>query len=135
MSTLEWMGTPSSTPPCERVLIVEDDPDTLYALAELFHLSGVGVTHAARTLSEAEQALASGFRPSVVLLDLNLEGERGEALLETIRGNPVYQDVRVVAFSGDRVGLLRLREVVDAALLKPAEPAKVLETLYEVCNP
>lgn len=129
------MGARSSTPPCERVLIVEDDPDTLYALAELLHLSGVGVTHAARTLPEAEQALASGFRPSVVLLDLNLEGEPGEALVETIRRNPVYQDTRVVAFSGDRIGLLRLGEVVDAALLKPAEPAKVLETLYEVCNP
>ena len=120
-------------PPCARVLIVEDDTDTLYTLADILHLEGVEVIYAAKSLAEAERALASGFRPSVVLLDLNLNGERGETLLDTLRADPAYEDVRVIAFSGDRIGLLRLQEDVDGALLKPAEPSGIVQALYEVC--
>ena len=120
-------------PPCARVLIVEDDPDTLYTLAEVLHLEGVEVIYAAQSLAEAEGAIASGFCPSVVLLDLNLNGERGEALLDTLRKDGAHEDVRVIAFSGDRIGLLRLREAVDGALLKPAEPSGIVQALYEVC--
>jgi len=120
-------------PPCQRVLIVENDPDTLYSLADVLQLEGVEVTQAARSLAEAEQALAGGFRPSAVLVDLHLDYERGEALIDKLRANPAYGDVRVIAFSGDRIALLRLRDTVDRALLKPAEPAGVVQALYEVC--
>jgi CheY-like chemotaxis protein len=122
-----------SAPPCERVLIVEDDLDTLYTLVEVLQLEGVEVTHAARSLAEAERALVTGFRPSVVLLDLNLNPERGEDLLDRLRADPTYANVRVIAFSGDRSGLLRVRGAVDAVLLKPADPAGVLKVLYDVC--
>ncbi len=122
-----------SSPPCKRVLIVEDDFDTLYTLAELLHVKGVEVIHAASTLVEAERALASGFRPSAVILDLGLGDERGETLLGMLRANAEYRAVRIIALSGDRIGLLRVREAVDATLLKPAELGTVIQVLREVC--
>jgi CheY-like chemotaxis protein len=130
----EWAGANviRAAPPCERVLIVEDDVDTACTLAEVLQLEGVGVTHAVHSIAEAEQALAGGFRPSVIILDLSLNGERGETLLRRIRAVPDYEDIRVIAFSGDCDGLLRLREAVDAALLKPTEPARIVEALYAV---
>ena len=124
------MDTPLS---CRRVLIVEDEADLLYTLALILRSEGVEVTHAAQSLAEAEEALANGFHPSVVLLDLNLNGERGETLLDALRANPRWRDIRVIAFSGDRLGLLRVREKVDAVLLKPTEPAEVVQALHQVC--
>jgi len=120
-------------PPCDRVLIVEDDADLLEMLADALRLEGVGDTFRAHSLEEARQALASGFRPEAVILDLHLPDERGERLLDTLRLDPAYADVRVIALSGDWVALALLRGAVDRALLKPTSIAGVVRALHTVC--
>ena len=63
-----------------RVLFIEDDLGLAGIVVR--HLRARG--HDARTVPSAEEALelvASGFRPSVVLLDINLPGASGWDLL------------------------------------------------------
>jgi len=121
-------------PPCDSILIVEDDLDLLNAIADVLESEGVANTHRAHSLAEAEEALESGFRPAAVLLDLHLNGERGEVLLERLRSDAAYASVPIIALSGDWLALAHLRGAVDRALLKPISPAGVVRALYSVCG-
>jgi CheY-like chemotaxis protein len=76
-----------------RVLVVEDDPDTLDTLLMLLEAHGAnacGVLGGA----EALQKLAS-FRPDLVLSDIAMPGEDGFALIAKIRKRPPSEGGRV----------------------------------------
>lgn len=70
-------ATPDSRPRGggRRVLVVDDNPDALDSLALLLSLDG----HEVRTALDAEQALAiaSDFKPDLVVLDIGLPGRNG----------------------------------------------------------
>jgi two-component sensor histidine kinase/CheY-like chemotaxis protein len=72
------------------VLIAEDEPMLGHELAEVLRAEGFEVAGPASTLAEA-LALAAGGRCSAALLDLNLGGERADAVAELLiaRGCPV----------------------------------------------
>jgi CheY-like chemotaxis protein len=59
-----------------RVLIVDDDPETLELLAEALETEGIAVVGRA-TSGEAAIELSGELRPAVVLLDVRLPGLDG----------------------------------------------------------
>jgi CheY-like chemotaxis protein len=122
-------------PQCERVLILDDEPDTLDSMKQVLLLGGVSEVQCAASIAEAEGILASGFRPSAVVLDFVLEHERGETFASRLRTDPGYRDVPIVAVSGDQAALRRARHTVDRTLRKPADPDDLLRVLREVCKP
>ena len=65
------------------ILVVEDDFDTLYPLAELLRLKG----HSAITASNAEQALrtARETRPDLIISDIWLPGAVGFLIAERLK--------------------------------------------------
>ena len=72
----------SSTASPARVLLVEDDLALATIVAK--HLKARG--HEARVADSAEEAalvIRAGFRPTVVLLDINLPGDSGWAFLRS----------------------------------------------------
>jgi DNA-binding response OmpR family regulator len=110
-----------------RVLFVEDD-DGLATIV-VRHLRALG--HDARAVESAEQAaqaLRGGFRPTVVLLDINLPGASGWDLLrggamQAAGSPPVY------VVTATSVPPARLREFHLAGLLpKPF----AMPTLVEI---
>ena len=66
-----------------RILVVDDDPGTRAALAELFHRSGAAV----RMAESAKQAIlvVQEFKPDVLLCDVAMPGEDGYALIRKVR--------------------------------------------------
>ena len=75
-------ATPSSGAAPARVLLVEDDLPLAHAVAK--HLRARG--HEALVVPSAEEAaevVTSGFRPTIVLLDINLPGESGWSFLRS----------------------------------------------------
>lgn len=117
---------------CERVLVVDDDPDLLATLVDLLHLEDVSDVRTARTVPEAERLLAEGFAPQVIVLDLHLGGDRGEALAATLAATPAHCRIPIVALSGDHLALRRTAPAVARALLKPADPWALLQTIEEL---
>jgi DNA-binding response OmpR family regulator len=108
---------------------VEDDESLRSVVARHLRARGWQVTEAT-SAEEAAGALATGPRPSLVLLDINLPGETGWELLRgsvfTSPGAPP-----VVIVSATTIGTNRLREFGVAGFLpKPF----ALETLLEVCE-
>src|SRR5512147_429274 len=86
------------------ILIVEDSPDNMKLFRTLLTLRKhqvVGLTSGDGLLDTIEQA-----QPALVLMDIQLPGKDGFALLEEIRASP-HRALRVVALtahamSGDR---------------------------------
>jgi two-component system CheB/CheR fusion protein len=103
------------------VLIVEDNTDAAETLADILRLDGVGDVRCAASILEATTLLMTE-RPSVVVLDLLLGPERAEDFARALRTRSAGIPARVIALSGDATALRRVRGVVDAAFLKPADP-------------
>src|SRR5664280_498044 len=109
-----------------RVLMVEDDLTLVGIVVRHLRLRG----HDARTAASVEDAtemLRSGFRPTVVLLDINLPGASGWSLLRgpelAAAGSPP-----VYVVSATSIPSARLREFNVAGFLpKPF----ALESLVE----
>lgn len=109
------------------ILVVEDDEQLAWVVARHLRARGYAV-ESATSVEEAECILASGVRPSVVLLDINLPGDTGWAFLRSghlaaAGAPPVY------VVSATAVTASRLREFGVAGYLpKPF----ALPTLMEI---
>ncbi len=113
----------------DAILFVEDDLPLRSVLARSLRAHGHPVVEAG-SAEEARGTLERGFRPGLVLLDLNLPGATGWDLL---RAGPLTAGdaAPVVVVSAIGVSQRRLRELRVAGYLpKPF----ALETLLEVCD-
>jgi signal transduction histidine kinase/ActR/RegA family two-component response regulator len=121
------------TGPCLRVLVVDDNVDTVTTLAMLVQESG----HEVRTAYDGSAVLeaALDYRPNVVLLDIGLPGLDGFEVAKLLRRQPALQHAVLVAMTGygresDRQ---RSREAgFDHHLVKPGDFGKLLQILAAV---
>jgi PAS domain S-box-containing protein len=116
--------------PSLRVLVVDDNVDTVTTLAMLVQESG----HEVRTAYDGSAVLeaALDYRPNVVLLDIGLPGLNGFEVAKQLRQQPALQNVLLVAMTGyGREGdRQRSQEAgFDHHLVKPGDFGKVLQIL------
>lgn len=122
------------TPPL--LLIIDDDPD-FTQLAQIV-LEGRG--YAVRLAQDARRGLALALSdpPALILLDYNLPGKSGLALLADLRASPELQSVPVIMITG-----LGLTEVVTGAaqqhvadfVVKPFDIQLLLERIARCVPP
>src|SRR5215471_4240568 len=81
-----------------KVLVVEDDFDTLHPLAELLGLKG----HSVLTAADADQGLllASQQRPDVIITDIALPGKSGLHFINRVRRDPRLMRLPIIVISG-----------------------------------
>jgi CheY-like chemotaxis protein len=118
------------TVPSLRVLVVDDNADTVTTLAMLVQESGHEVRTAFDGLAVLEAAL--DYRPNVVLLDIGLPGLNGFEVAKRLRQQPALQDAVLVAMTGygQESDRQRSQEAgFDHHLVKPADLGKVLQIL------
>ncbi len=133
---------PQSSPPTEntkligpslRVLVVDDNVDTVGSLVMLLRESG----HDVRTAHDGPTALeaALDYRPNVVLLDIGLPKIDGYEVAKRLRQQPMLRNVVLVAMTGYGQESDRQRSL-DAGfnhhLVKPADFGNVQEILATV---
>jgi CheY-like chemotaxis protein len=116
--------------PKRKVLVVEDDLDSVHSMAMLiksmghevqFAINGFAAIHVART-----------FRPEVILLDIGLPDFKGDEIASQFKYEPGLQNVRMIAITG-----LPLTEVEQRArdagcervFAKPIDPAALEKLL------
>lgn len=122
------MSDATGNSPQLRILIVDDEPDAAYLLADALALSGY-ITYAAHDASSA-LALTEHFAPDVALLDLALPDLDGFELARRLQVRHGKQLV-LIAITGHYDEAHRSRAAsagFDAFLGKPARIAQ-LETL------
>ena len=111
------------------ILLIEDD--TVFAQVVTSHLMAHGHSVVVATeAAEARRRLASGIRPDLVLLDVNLPDESGWALLRdgtlAAAGGPP-----VVIVSGTAISPRRLAEFRLAGYLPKPFPTETLTAIVE----
>ena len=125
--------TAQPTGPSLRVLVVDDNVDTVTTLALLVQESG----HDVRTVYDGSSVLetALDYRPNVVLLDIGLPGLNGFEVAKQLRRQPALQNVVLVAMTGygQESDRQRSQEAgFDHHLVKPGDFGKVLQILATV---
>jgi CheY-like chemotaxis protein len=115
--------TPARGGPGLRVLVVEDDPDTVATMAQLLRREG----HRVRTALDGPTALgeAAADPPDVVLLDLGLPGLDGWEVARRLRQQAGPKHPLTVALTGygqEEDRRHSWESGIDLHLLKPADP-------------
>lgn len=114
-----------------RVLVVDDNLDTVHTTALLLRARGHEVEFAINGL--AALFIAQRFRPQVVLLDLGLPDSDGVDLARQLKHHPELKDVRIIAMTG-RAGDENRRRAMGAGcdeyLMKPVAAA-LLDAMME----
>lgn len=119
------------------VLLVDDDPDVLSAMRMLLEVMGARV-RCERSGASAVVALVTKV-PDVMLCDVFMPGEDGNALIRRIRqlDEPVCR-VRAIALSGaakDADGHISVEAGFDRHLPKPVDVDRLVTTIQELTRP
>jgi len=113
----------------KRVLVVEDNLDSVHTLAYLLNDMGHSVEYAINGYVALD--VARRFRPDFVLLDLGLPGIDGFEVCRQIKRDPELRSCRVIAltaFSQDEYRARAKNAGCELYLVKPVD-TKVLEDL------
>jgi CheY-like chemotaxis protein len=113
----------------KRVLVVEDNLDSVHTLAYLLSDMGHTVEYAINGYVALD--VARRFRPDFVLLDLGLPGIDGFEVCRQIKRDPDLQHCRVVAltaFSQDEYRSRAAEVGCETYLVKPVD-TKIIEDL------
>jgi two-component system CheB/CheR fusion protein len=121
-----------------RVLVVDDDAETLEAVSEMLRLNGARVI-AAASAAEALKA-AQESTPEVIVSDIAMPGTDGYALIRAIRALPAAAQANVPAIALTAAAGPRGRErSLDAGfqehLEKPVDIGRLARALVEVAQP
>lgn len=120
---LTWQG---------RVLIVEDDPDTVGLLEAT--MRQVGFTPLTATDGYEAMAVARRYRPDLILLDLRLPGMDGYEALTHLKRDAVTQTIPIIALSAHVADADRERNrlvALGAAAFLP-KPFSIGDLLSEI---
>lgn len=120
-------GPAPGRPQRPKVLVLEDDEATSYALARLFRASGWEVLRAATVA--AGLALLEA-RPDWAILDLNLPDGDGDRVLSAIRAAGLPVRVVVASATADPAHLARAAGLgPDHLMRKPVDPTALLRAV------
>ena len=81
-----------------RVLVVDDDLDTVHSMAMLIKLFGHEVDFAINGFAAIDSARR--FRPDVILVDINLPDFKGDKLAQQLKYEPGFEKTRIIGLSG-----------------------------------
>jgi len=116
-----------------KVLLVDDEPNILIAIAFLLKKEGYQVVKA----QDGEQALAAmqQHQPEVAVLDVMMPGMDGFELAKRIRSNPAYEDTRIIFLTAKGTPNDRYRGYAtggEVYLTKPFDNEEFINTINEV---
>ena len=126
---LTWEPLPDRIP----VLVVEDTVDTAMLYEKYLAGAGCQVLHA-RTIREAREALAL-MKPSVIVLDVLLQGEDSWTLLAELKRRPDTQGIPVVLAPTVEDQAKGISLGADAYLVKPIDRQRLVQQVMSLAKP
>ncbi|GAA2794551.1 HAMP domain-containing protein [Saccharopolyspora taberi] len=115
----------------EKVLVVDDDQRSVYAMTTLLEQHGLQVVYADSGVSGL-QALQEHGDITVVLMDVMMPELDGNATIETIRQMPRYRDLTIIAITAKAMKGDRERSLAAGAtdiITKPVDVNRLLDLL------
>jgi two-component system CheB/CheR fusion protein len=114
----------------QRVLVVDDDLDTVKSLSLLLRLSGYDT----RTAMNGPDAITSAieYQPEFAIMDIGLPGMSGYEVAKAMRENPKLKQIRMIAATGyglESAKVLAQEAGFDAHITKPVVLGKLIELM------
>jgi len=124
------VAEPTPTRTRQRLLVVEDNPDSAATLAALLEIAG----HEVRTVNDGTKvlALAVEYRPDAVVMDIGIPGMNGYEVARQFRKSPELGETTLIALTGygHEEARQRTKEAgFDDHLVKPIEAAQLLRLI------
>ena len=120
----------------KRVLVVDDDTAIVEMFSDLLGRDGRFEVQTASTGYEAG-VLTEKFRPDVMLLDFKLPDINGTAVCRTVRANPNFEHMKIIAISGvaDPEEIKELQAAgADDFIRKPFDINEVIARVADLIN-
>ncbi len=114
-----------------QILVVDDDEDARAGVVEALEHAQFQV-RTARNGRDALEALRSGPRPNLILLDLHMPVMDGWEFARLAAANPVTADIPICMVSGVEKSAGIPPQVV-AVLRKPLDLSRLLSVVYQYC--
>ena len=108
------------------ILVVDDNPETVAALAAMLELRGYETVSALDGLDALSQ-LRAGRRPSLIVLDWMMPNLDGRGFLERIAADPQLSDIPVIVYSA--IAHRVLTDDVAATVSKGGNPDVLLDAV------
>ena len=120
----------------QRIMIVEDSPTVRFEVRLLLKQIGIVPIEVGGELGCFMKIEQYGRPVDLILMDLTLKNENGFELIEKIRLNEKYKNIKIIVLTehADAQNVLKAREIgVDGYIRKPIDResflAKISETL------
>lgn len=116
----------------QKILVIEDTPDTLSCIIELLQDEGFEAIGAKNGLIGLK--LAKEEIPDLVISDINMPEINGYQVLSQLRQHPQTANIPVILMSGEKLDYNRTQSFntfADDYLLKPVMPQKLIEVIAE----
>ncbi len=117
-----------------RILIVEDQEDNRRILRDLLTSAGYDLVEATDGLEGVERAATE--RPDLILMDMRLPGIDGWEATRRLKSDPETRTLPIIALTAHAMADDRDRALAagcDDHLVKPLDPARLLDLLRERC--
>ena len=119
-----------------RVLVVDDDPDTQLIIAKVLDHAGCETCVVADGL--AALAAIRRDRPDAVILDFAMPMLSGPDVLAALKADRETRDIPIIACTAAVAATADVPELLDRGftevLLKPVEPAAVMQAIERACK-
>jgi CheY-like chemotaxis protein len=117
-----------------RILIVDDDPDSLAVLENTFSEHGAKVIEA-HSAAEALQVI-SGDRPDLLVSDIGMPGQDGYQLMLTIaaaeKGKPPLPAIALTGYASQKDRERALAVGYRIHMAKPFEPSEIVRAAEQL---
>lgn len=112
----------------KKILIIDDDPEILVYLKELFQDNGYDTVTAPNGVEGLEKALAE--RPDLITLDMDMPEKGGTLFYAGLRKEEVVRETPVIVVSGVGPRPPALKKGVPV-ISKPIDSAKLMQLVEE----
>ena len=115
-----------------RVLVVEDNLDSVHSMVQLIKMMGHEVQFAINGFAAID--FARRFKPDIVILDIGLPDFQGDEIARQLRFEPGLENVRMIAISGLPQEHLEQRALEAGCAefyRKPIDPARLEQLLAD----
>ncbi len=110
-----------------RVLVVDDNPETLNLLAQALDCDGIKVK-TANSVFRALETLHNGAEPpALIITDLMMPQTTGWDFLKHLRSDDVLQSMPVIVVTGAEPG--EGESLADLVMQKPVDPTQLAATV------
>ncbi len=122
----------------KKILVIDDEPDTVTFVSTLLRDHGYEVVSAADGKEGLEKARQE--QPALICLDITMPEMSGVKFYRELRGDPALQKTRVVMLTGvtqDFEKFISSRKQVpppDGYLSKPFDPKELLALIGKLLN-